>query len=63
MHASADALPRSGKFIAPGTLPAPERVAQVRRALVDGLAARGVDADPEVEAFLYIRVQVAPTAR
>jgi hypothetical protein len=43
MHASAESLPRSGKFIAPGTLPAPERLAQVRRALVDDLAAIATD--------------------
>jgi hypothetical protein len=39
MHASPDALPRSGKFVAPGSIPAPDRVAAVRQILVEELAA------------------------
>ncbi len=43
MQPAADTIPRSLKFVAPGTVPSPARVARVRRALIDELEVMAAD--------------------
>ena len=50
MQAASDAAPRSGKFVAPGTVPSANRLIRVRQALSDELTAMAADHGFEIDA-------------